>query len=105
MTWRAIITEKDYANSVVLKIGEAGPTGTQVFETATIRMFPEGEAIPPDLCFMEATPEMMTAILQAIVDAAFDHGIRPRAMEQGQDVRAHLEDMRKIVGKQLKVQL
>jgi hypothetical protein len=100
MTWKADVRREDYDPRVKLRIwrtiGDEGEI--EVFTSANVLRVSPME-VGPDGAFLETAPSDMAGFLQALVDAAWQFGIRPgvdmKGMHEAQG--RHLEDMRALV--------
>ena len=78
--------------------------GTRSFvQPFTLKSYPEHSAVPQDEAFClrdEFGRGSVKSFLQSMMDAAWEFGLRPKAMKDQKDelaaVRYHLEDMRRL---------
>lgn len=105
--WNAAVVTQDWSGTALV-VSAQRPDGVRVaLQPLTFKEFPRGAAYAPALT--ETREEKLdgvgdvTGFLQAIVNAAWDFGIRPEAMKDRAGelgaTKAHLEDMRALVFK------
>jgi hypothetical protein len=96
MTWRAILATDFSSYDPGLRICRYDDNrGTASHLTSmTFTEVQEGLLPPPDAVLLRG-PEA-TAFLQAMMDAAWDAGLRPSRAQDERHLKAHLEDMRRF---------
>ena len=102
MTWKAFIDINDYGRTARLNIGDMRQDGSAHIlfaDPVAIKRYEPGEYIDTETHGVRLPSDDMTGVLQAIMDAAWEKGIRP-SQSQADTVNAtlgrHLEDMRAI---------
>ncbi|MGH6791250.1 MAG: hypothetical protein ACRECF_00720 [Methyloceanibacter sp.] len=101
--WKARIERDPLDRSIKVFWAEVFANGTAHCVTGPLQLERTDEftvIVDPFLC---AEPEKVTAMLQALVDACFEYGIKPTGIENhiraNNAQAAHLADMRAMVGK------
>lgn len=94
MTWRAVIDTQFATNSVVLRLASASAEKLSVMTDLTFTDV-KAHVAPPENGF-SLPYEDGVQLLQALMDAAYDFGIRPSRAQDERHLKAHLEDMRTI---------
>lgn len=103
--FRCEISAEDFDRLITVKIGGYVDDNHNFnIQPAEIKRYETGETIPDTQPFFQGRERDGRAMLQAIVNEAWRFGIRPAAA-QNEGAAKHLADMRKIVGKQLGVEL
>jgi hypothetical protein len=106
MTWKAAIKQEDYSFRQSLAIWRRDGDVDHVLILGPIQRLDPCVPISESQV-LELPKEEMRAVLQALVDVAWDQGIRPgldlKAAQAAQD--RHLADMRAIVAAKLAVKL
>ena len=95
MTWRAIF-DTDYASvDPVLRVCRYNGNSRTVshLTSMTFTEVQEGSLPPQDALLR--LPDA-TAFMQAMMDAAWDWGLRPSRAQDERHLKAHLEDMRRF---------
>lgn len=96
--WRAIIERDVLSDEEFLLVEHIDCPGGTVMSVAPLVMVPRerGTAVEPT---MAAVSGDLDGLLQAILDAAWARGMRPKGFEGPQELKAvnrHLEDMRRL---------
>lgn len=105
MSWRAHIDIGDYGRNWRILLGRRNQDDSyDVLSKAEITHILPTDAMTP--AFMELRSDEAKAFLQAIVDEAWNVGVRPsdQARHNGAQEK-HLADMRRIVSKLAEVEL
>lgn len=107
MSWRVII-QNDFSRMVtdlVIIAESASPSERLVVKPWVLDKVDRGMLTEPTYRMDEG---QIDGLLQAFADAAWEHGIRPRQIEdqrnQVKAMESHLTDLRKIAFKTLKVE-
>lgn len=102
MTWKADFEEKPWSGERNLRIWRAFPDRIEVLQPFQFKSYDRHTKVPDDeiaLADHYDTDEGQ-AFLQAILDLAWSHGLRPKSFEDHNNelkaVRYHLEDMRRL---------
>lgn len=81
-----------------LYISRVTLTGRDVVQPFTFKSYKEGEAFPEEEHALEGFPDHVRQFLQAMMDLAWERGLRPAQLEDQRNelkaVRDHLGDMR-----------
>jgi len=73
-----------------------------VVTAITVSRFEQHHLVPDDEGVLLEGPDA-TAFLQAAMDAAWEHGLRPSRLQEERHLMAHLTDMREITWHLLKM--
>lgn len=102
--YRASLRDEIYADSLGFVIWRKDTNGDQFILKAEWVDCRPGQIATPTI---DGPISETKAAIQAIVDAAYQHGIKPAAMalelHESKHMAAHLEDMRKLTFHALKV--
>ncbi len=100
--WEVYLRDLDYAHRVDLMILRRENNEIQVLQAdGSISKFSDQELVAVDI---PPTAKLRPEMLQAFADALYARGIQPRSrrFQEEQDLlKAHLEDMRRLVFKNL----
>jgi hypothetical protein len=100
MTWRASASESfEYGPGKSIFLGRVGSDGMSVVVDMTFKQIAQGEIEPKPVLHGEDG----TAFLQAVMDAAYDAGLRPSRSQDERHQKEHLNDLRKIAFHVLKI--
>lgn len=109
--WKIFVDKQPWNGSQRLFMVVAGPMGARSYVgPLTLKTHDPGAAVPFDDATLSETMENredgvgdVTGFLQAALDAAWEHGLRPTGFADHTNelaaVRYHLEDMRELTGK------
>jgi hypothetical protein len=109
--WRCFVRDDYFTNGISLFIAQdvfqpGAPCKVKIWELSKFTEVEEGHEGWPKPTISGPKP-VVQPFLQAIVDEAWRYGVRPQALDQAAHESlqrdAHLNDMRAIVAKQLKV--
>jgi hypothetical protein len=97
MPWVAHEDSSDYGLDRTLVIARVdGVTGDRSFvQPLSFTEVAQGISPPPDAIALRGKHEV-TAFLQAVMDAAYEAGLRPSRAQDERHLKAHLEDMRRF---------
>lgn len=110
--WRAHIDGSGFSDVLKLYIAQdifvpGAPCRVKIWRLTDFSEIGEGDFYPEPS--IQAPKRVLQPFIQAIVDEAWRHGIRPTQLAlheaENRTQLSHLNDMRAIVGKHLKVQL
>jgi len=107
MAWKVYIETEDFNFRARLLVGNKSDDGSieAIVGPVTIHRFQPHESAK-DAHFLDMPSDEMRQFLQAIVDAAWDFGVRASEYAQHSGAQQkHLADMRKLVGKAHGVEL
>lgn len=100
MTWRADATQDlMYGPGASVRIARVDDKALHVVTNLTLETVSFGDIGPGPVL----TGSDGTAFLQAIMDAAYDFGLRPSKAQNERHLQAHLDDMRNITKHVLKM--
>lgn len=100
MTWRASATESfEYGSGRSIFLGRVGPEGLSAVVDMKFETVKNGEVAPGPVLHGEDG----VAFLQAVMDAAYDAGLRPSKAQDERHQKEHLSDLRKIAFHVLKI--
>lgn len=102
MKWRAFIEKQPWSNSESLRIARMSDDKIAVVQPLTLKLYERGSLIADEAPTLAGHAwgggEDVRGFLQAIVDMAWQEGIRPAGLEDNRNelkaVRDHLSDMR-----------
>ena len=97
MTWKAQTTFDSSMFKQTLRIARFSGESDVVSYVAGLTLIdvPAGEVPPADAVALIGDLDV-TAFLQAMMDAAWDAGLRPSRAQDERHMKAHLEDMRRF---------
>ena len=92
MTWKADAQQDFLYAGAIVRIGKRTESGFSVVTNLTMQDVADGE-IEPDVALRG---EDGVAFMQAVMDAAYEYGLRPSKAVDSAAMEAHLNDMRDI---------
>ncbi len=107
--WRVFVTEpRGWEIEQKIFIGRGEPIEILMQPAVMVRLEEPYAPIDDAQAFMSGTRKELTAFMQAMMDAAWDMGLKPKSYEEpthAMKVQSrHLEDMRAIVSSFVKVE-
>ncbi len=98
MSWKCYIHDEFMTDRrKVAMVNESADGRESYISSMEIKDIPDGEPLTP---FIDLRRHQTDDMLQAIIDAAWEHGIKPRQLEDASNelkaTKYHLEDMRKL---------
>lgn len=110
--WRAHIEDSGFTDGLRVFIAQdqlspGSPTKVKIWKLRQFKEITEGDQYPEPT--LQGPRRVIEPFIQALVDEAWRHGIRPTALKlceaETSAQRSHLNDMRAIVATHLKVKL
>lgn len=94
MSWHADIRFSDLGRGAELLLARERDGGLSQVVAVRLKDVADGERLGDGIPFARRSEAV--SFLQAMMDLAFEHGLRPSRAQDERHMKAHLDDMRKI---------
>ena len=103
MEWRAQAEKSPHIDNPELRIVRINEDRMSIVTNIDFKVYPRDSFVPKtDIDAPIIGPDAV-GFMQAVMDAAWEYGLRPSEMQDEKHLKAHLEDMRSITRHVLKM--